>query len=308
MTHAPNWGAESGEEAVTTGACNRPPEFATSTYSFTVAESAATSTVLGRVSATDPDDDTLTYSIAGGNAGDAIDIGRSTGEITVTGPLDHESRERYALTVNADDRRGGTATATVNITVTDVPEDAPPAPTGLSASLTGGEFSLSWDAVKGASYYEAQHRDGPTGDWDVIGTTTATSTEFSPVGGPACGTTYRFRVRAHGDGDTYVAAWGPESSVEPVTTGACNRAPIFSTSTYAFTVPEDTATSMVIGTVSATDPDGDDVYYNITGGNEDRRFGISVSGGTISLFGDTGPRGHLLLHPDCGGERPRRVD
>lgn len=284
-THAAGWGPESSEVSVTTGACNRAPEFSTSTYSFTIPESAATSTAVGSVSASDRDDDTLTYSIAGGNADGAFNIDGSTGEITVFAPLDHESRERYALTVSADDSRGGTATATVNIVVTDVAEDAPPAPTGLSASLTDVEFSLSWDAMAGVSQYEVQYRDDPAGDWDVISTTTATSTAFSPEGGAVCGTMYGFRVRAHGDGVTFASTWGFESSEEQVETDACNRAPVFSTSTYSFTVPEDAATSTVVGTVSASDLDQDDVYYSITGGNEDGRFGIGVSDGVIDLVG-----------------------
>ena len=282
-THAAGWGPESSEAPVTTGACNRAPEFASSTYSFRVAEDAATATAVGTITATDADDDMLQYRIAPGNPSGSFAVGTSTGDITVVRVLDHETTPSHVLTVEAADGRGGSATATVNITVTDVAEDAPPAPTGLEASLIDGEFTLSWDAVEGASRYEARYRDDPSGDWDVIGTTTATSTAFSPVGGPACGTTYRFRVRAHGDSQTYAAGWGPESSGSTVTTQPCNRPPEFAASTHSFTVAEDAATSTVVGTVLATDPDDAVVYHSITAGNEAMRFSITSTGGEIAL-------------------------
>ena len=282
-THAAGWGPESSEVPVTTGACNRAPEFASTTYSFRVAEDAATSTAVGAVTATDADGDMLEYRITSGNTSSSFSVGTSTGEIAVAGMLDYETTPSHVLTVEASDGRGGSATATVHIAITDVAEDTPPAPTGLSASLTAGEFSLSWDPLTGASHYEAQYRDDPTGNWDVIGTTTVTSTVFSPVGGPACGTTYRFRVRAYGDAQTRAAGWGPESSESTVTTQPCNRPPEFATSTYSFTVAEDAATSTVVGTVLATDPDDAVVYHSITTGNEALRFSITSTGGEIAL-------------------------
>ena len=54
---------------------------------------------------------------------------------------------------------------------------------------------------------------------------------------------------------------------------APNRPPVFSTSTYAFTVSEDAAEWHIIGFVSALDPDaGDSVWYYITDGNGAGRF------------------------------------
>ena len=133
-THEYAWGSWSDERVVMTDACNRAPEFRESTYSFTVSEDVPTSTTVGSVSAVDPDGDVLSYSFTAGNGAGLFDIGGDTGEITVTGALDHETAQSHVLTVEAGDGRGGTATATVNIDVTDVPEDPPPAPTGLRAS------------------------------------------------------------------------------------------------------------------------------------------------------------------------------
>ncbi len=96
---------------------NNTPAFGSATYNFSVAEDAATGAAVGEVSGTDADDDSLTYSITAGNSDAKFAIDRSTGAITTAGTLDHETTPSYTLTVQADDGNGGTATATVNVTV-----------------------------------------------------------------------------------------------------------------------------------------------------------------------------------------------
>ena len=137
-------GAESGVEPVGTEACNRDPEFGSPIYRFSIAENAATSTLVGTTSATDLDiDDEVRYAITAGNEEGGFSIGDGTGDIRVASALDHETTPSYRLTVEAGDGRGGAATTTVGVSVTDVAEDLPPAPQGLSASLADGTFLMS---------------------------------------------------------------------------------------------------------------------------------------------------------------------
>ena len=247
-TYAAGWSLESGVESVTTAACNHAPEFATSTYSFTVAEDATTGSTVGTVSASDPDDELLSYAITAGNAAGQFAVVTSTGAVTVAAALDHETVSSYTLTLEARDDRDGVATATVEIVVTDVLKDTPPAPGGLGVSLTDGTFAVTWSTVAGASVYEVQQQvSGLVAGWALVATTTGLSATYSPVGGTECGTTYEFRVRAYGEGTTYVADWGQPSQPEPYETVACNRPPEFATSTYSFMVAEDaTATDAVV--------------------------------------------------------------
>ena len=283
---AAEWGEYSEPATVMTDPCNRAPEFV-GPYSFSIPENAATSTPVGTVSASDRDQgDEVRYAITAGNGDGKFAIGESSGEITVAGELDHEAVPSYTLTVEASDGRGGTATTTVAITVTDVAEDLPPAPQRPGVTLTDETFGITWGTVEGAADYEVQQRVSGSGDdWALVATTAGLSATYSPSGGVECGTTYEFRVRAYGDGTTYVADWSEPSEAEPYTTEACNRAPEFATSTYSFTVAEDATTTEPVGTVFAADPDDDPVSYEITGGNAAGKFKVSTSTGTIIVAG-----------------------
>ena len=286
VTHVVAWGQPSAPVSHTTGPCNRPPVFATSTYAFSVAEDATTSTAVGAVAASDPDGDAVAYSITAGNDGGAFSIDGGSGSIAVASPLDYETTVSYTLAVRAADGNGSAATATVHISVTNVAEGTPSAPQGVVVSLADGTFTISWNAVSGAGRYRAQHRTGSSGDWTSLDATASTTQAFSPEGGVACGTTFEFRVQARGDGETHVVAWGEASAPVSHTAATCNLPPVFATSTYAFSVAENTAAWSVIGSVSATDPnEGDFVTYHITAGNAGGKF-IASAGNDV---------GHILL-------------
>ena len=75
------------------------------------------------VSATDEDDDTLTYTIALLVPG-AFGIESTTGQLKTSAALDYETKGLYWATVYVSDNRGGTASITVRIGVTDA-NDAP---------------------------------------------------------------------------------------------------------------------------------------------------------------------------------------
>ena len=96
------------------------PGFGAADYAFSVAEDAATDAAVGAVTATDPEDGTLTYAITAGNEAGAFAIDAGTGALTVAGPLDYETTDEYHLTVTASDAAGHTATVDIKIMVTDV--------------------------------------------------------------------------------------------------------------------------------------------------------------------------------------------
>ena len=102
------------------------PVFGSQSYAFDLAENTDGSTTrlsLGTVSATDGDNDTLTYSIESGNESGRFEIDTSTGELFYTGTgEDYESdTTSYSLTVRGSDGSLH-ADTTVTVNVTDVQE------------------------------------------------------------------------------------------------------------------------------------------------------------------------------------------
>ena len=108
---------------------NPSPVFADALVTFSVAEDAATDDAVGTVTATDPDNDTLTYSVGGTDAvefdADFV-LNATSGAITVKSDatIDHESKSSYAVTITATDTFNRTDTVDVTITV-DEPQVVP---------------------------------------------------------------------------------------------------------------------------------------------------------------------------------------
>ncbi|MFV2067055.1 MAG: tandem-95 repeat protein, partial [Pirellulales bacterium] len=104
--------------SITVSAVNDAPVAQNDT--FAVDEDASVGTVVGTVSATDPDvGDTLAYAITAGNTGTPFVINSATGQITVNGALDYATTPQYTLTVTVTDDASpalsDTATITINV-------------------------------------------------------------------------------------------------------------------------------------------------------------------------------------------------
>ena len=101
-----------------------PPPTFSSANTASVAETAATSATVIDVDATksggSTPDANITYSITGGNTGNAFSINSATGVITVAAALDYEVLHTYTLTVHALDDFNASADQTLTVTVTDV--------------------------------------------------------------------------------------------------------------------------------------------------------------------------------------------
>lgn len=158
---------------------NSAPEFSSTSTTRRFAETVGDATVqtggnIGAVvTATDDDNDMLTYSIEGMDR-NRFTIDSESGQIStkVGQSYDYEVRPSYSVTVKADDGNGGTDTIDVTITVTDEVEE-PLAPAAPSVSLAGMTITVSWNppdntgrsAITG---YNVQYRQGTSGNWTDV--------------------------------------------------------------------------------------------------------------------------------------------
>ena len=82
------------------------------------------------ISATDGDDDTLTYRLSGADA-DNFAIAARTGQIKTQGTYDFEQKGSYSVTVVVSDGEGGEASLVVNITINDIEEPTATVPSNV---------------------------------------------------------------------------------------------------------------------------------------------------------------------------------
>lgn len=90
---------------------------------FYLEESSENGTLVGTVSATDPDGDPLTFSIVSGNDAGAFAIGSTTGDVSVSNnnQLDFDATPTFSLMVEANDGNGGVIVADISINLIETP-------------------------------------------------------------------------------------------------------------------------------------------------------------------------------------------
>ncbi|KAM3966913.1 cadherin 99C [Aphomia sociella] len=113
------------ELSVAPGPNTRPPQFSSRDYYAPVSEGASINSTVTTVTAKDPENEPVTYSIVSGNDLRQFAIGANTGIITVIRTLDREVLTRYQLMIKAEDPGKLASTATVNIKVTDINDNNP---------------------------------------------------------------------------------------------------------------------------------------------------------------------------------------
>ncbi|MEA3051573.1 MAG: uncharacterized protein QOG72_476 [Sphingomonadales bacterium] len=112
-----------------------------------VDENAPAGTLVGTVSAGDPDGNSLSYTLVD-DAGGRFALDAATGALTTTAPLDHEGQASYDVIVRATDPGGLTVERTLTIAVADVNE----APTAVADSVAVNEDGTTgnlWNVLLG---------------------------------------------------------------------------------------------------------------------------------------------------------------
>jgi len=134
-----------------------------SDQTFSIAEDANIGTSVGVVSASDVDNDSLTFSIIDGNSEDVFSIESTSGEILLSEMLDFETTNSYSLSVQVDDNQSSSI-ATIIINVTDAIDPTVTFPMGPVAAILDG-------TLIGADYWSDQPEilSAGMGFCDIVG-------------------------------------------------------------------------------------------------------------------------------------------
>ena len=201
---------------------NVDPQFPATNARRSVPENSAAGTAVGAVvTATDANDDTLTYSLEGTDER-SFTIDSSAGQIETRSGVsyNYEAKPSYSVTVRADDGEGGSDTIGVTIDVADVNEQtarpARPRVRATSGETTSLEVSWSAPGLNGGpeiTGYKVQYKDVTSSDWtNWRHSDTATNTIIT---GLPVGAEYQVRVRAlNGEMESDWSASGSTADAE----------------------------------------------------------------------------------------------
>jgi len=276
-------------------------------YSFNYAENSAASTLLGTVAASDPDGGTLTFGIASGNANGWYAIDPSTGAITLTTAGAASIANDYEQTPNTQTLivsvSDGTTTTTVSVALNETNvNDSTPTFTGQNAG-SGTSYSFDYAENSATSVVlgtvAASDADGGTLTFSITGGNTNSWYAINSSTGAITLTTAGaaslandFEQTPNAQTLTVTVSDGTNTTTVQVALNETNvndGAPVFtgqnagSGASYSFDYAENSATSVVLGTVAASDPDGGTLTFSITGGNTNGWYAINASTGAITL-------------------------
>jgi subtilisin family serine protease len=226
-----------------TDANENSPSF-TSEATFSAAEN---QTAIGTVAATDADGDSVTFTVSGSEL--AI---TSAGVLTFASAPDYETKSSYTATVTASDGTNST-TQSITVNVTDVNDNSPVFTS--SATFSAAENQTAIDTVTATD-----EDDGDSVTFTVSGSELEIN---SSTGALTFASAPDYETKSSYTA-TVTASDGTNSTTQAITVNVTNvndNAPVFTSSPTFFAPEEQTA----IGTVTATDADGDSVTFTVSG-------------------------------------------
>ncbi len=253
------------------GLGNRPPEIEDA--SFSVEENCELGSLLGTVTASDPDDELLLFRILPGGHDGEFHIDAESGEITVAGKLDYEGKPSYNLEVEVLDVGSLTATAIVTINLIDVNE---------APVIDKADYSISEDTVMPFTLGVLNATDQDAGDtvrFEIVSGNDDSVFTLDPSTGALAVvaaldfefvSSYSLTVQA-ADAAGLVDLGSVLVSVENI-----NEAPVIEDA--GFVVDENAPIGTLVGQVTYSDPEDDDLRFSLTSGNTGQKFHIDHLG------------------------------
>ena len=279
---------------------NNAPEFTEGTQTTrSVDENTTTTTwfksIGNPVTATDPNNDKLTYSLENARKSH-FTIDGPSGQLQVGAPLDYEAVNSYTIKVIATDPSGAKDTITVAINVNNVDERGtvsltwtkPQVDTEVTSSLTDPDGSVSGTTWQWSS---STTRDG---DYtDISGETSASYTPPSGDVGKYLRATVTY-TDGEGSGATKTAQAVSAETVQ-ADPGGDNNEPVFDMSTQSGYACSEGATEDICLFVRRSSPAGSEIYYPTRATDpDDDEIRFSLTGNNASLFNIEPSTGELF--------------
>ncbi len=272
---------------------NNPPVFTEgSSTTRSVDENTGSGVDIGSaVSATDADDDTLTYSLSGDPDATAFSIDSTTGQLRTNSPLDYETQSSYTVSVSVSDGAGGSATITVTINVADVderPTNNPPVFTEGSSTTRSVDENTGSGVDIGSAIF-ATDTDNDTLSYSLGGTDAAAFSMDSTTGQLRTNSPLDYETQSSytvsvsvSDGAGGSATITVTINVADVDERPTNNPPVFTEgSSTTRSVDENTGSGVDIGSaIFATDTDNDTLSYSL-GGTDAAAFSMDSTTGQL---------------------------
>ena len=256
---------------------NDAPAFTAAPYSLTVHENTTSNSLL-TVSATDQDTaDTLNFLLLGSGS-EFFSIHLTSGVVALTTVLDYEVTSLYTLTVRVSDSNGGVVTTSLTVTVSDANDS--PHFLGIPYSATVSEnLPIATDVIK-ISAFDADGGDSlsyslsgtNSGHFQISSSSGLVETmqvlDYETVN-------YYSLTVSVSDGSVSI------STSLTISVSNTNDAPYVTNLPGNVSVAENDVTAAVID-VNASDPDGDNITFSLSGTGSDD-FLINSATGLVTL-------------------------
>ena len=258
------------------------------TYNVSVKENVANGTVIFQAKATDEDsgnNSIITYTLLSSECDENFFVDALSGNVTVTGNLDHETRSEVILCIQATDGKFRTTTKLV-ITVMDVNEFSP---------VFNPQFyqrRISETALVGEPVIQVFATDKDSGmDSRIFYNITGGNVDGTFSIDPESGTIVLLNSLDYEKQKLYElhvqASDGKFSSAANVSIQVIDfndNSPKFRQASFWFSVAENVTTGHLVGTVNASDKDSYDnanIHYSISSVGNYNKFVINSSTGDI---------------------------
>ena len=265
---------------------NQPPGFKNARARRSVPRNALVGRNVGpRLAATDPDGDELTYKLTG--SGDEVwfSVGKKTGQLRVAKLLEKKVGDSYALTITAEDGNGGTGQVEVTVSV-EADVNHPP---GFKHARA--RRSVPRNALVGRSVGPPLAATDPDGDeltykltgsgdevWFSVGKKTG-QLRVAKLLEKKVGDSYAVTITAE-DGNGGTGQVEVTVSVE----ADVNQPPGFKNARARRSVPRNALVGRNVGPrLAATDPDGDELTYKLTGSGDEVWFSVGKKTGQLRV-------------------------